>query len=99
MYGGVRGRKTKVGGKPTFVFLLLVWTAPLTQFLHETAGFVENSGSICVFVHQIDVFVEKRGFLNEYLHKNTHLVEKSSKSSDQNEDHVLARGLQMNETG
>ena len=23
MYGGVRGRKTKAGGKPTFVFLLL----------------------------------------------------------------------------
>ena len=23
MYGGVRGRRTKVGGKPTFVFLLL----------------------------------------------------------------------------
>ena len=23
MYGGVRGRKTKIGGKPTFVFLLL----------------------------------------------------------------------------
>ena len=23
MYGGVRGRKTKVGGKPTFGFLLL----------------------------------------------------------------------------
>ena len=23
MYGGVRGRKTKVGGKSTFVFLLL----------------------------------------------------------------------------
>ena len=23
MYGGVRGRKTKVGGKPTLVFLLL----------------------------------------------------------------------------
>ena len=23
MYGGVRGRKTKVGRKPTFVFLLL----------------------------------------------------------------------------
>ena len=23
MYGGVRGRKTKVGGKPTFDFLLL----------------------------------------------------------------------------
>ena len=23
LYGGVRGRKTKVGGKPTFVFLLL----------------------------------------------------------------------------
>ena len=25
MYGGVRGRKTKIGGKPTFVFLLLDW--------------------------------------------------------------------------
>ena len=30
MYGGVRGRKTKVGGKPTFVFLLLY---PMTDFL------------------------------------------------------------------
>ena len=28
MYGGVRGRKTKVGGKPTFVFLLLYFTFP-----------------------------------------------------------------------
>ena len=27
MYGGVRGRKTKVGGKPTFVFLLLDYTS------------------------------------------------------------------------
>ena len=27
MYGGVRGRKTKVGGKPTFVFLLLDYKA------------------------------------------------------------------------
>ena len=27
MYGGVRGRKTKVGGKPTFVFLLLDYWA------------------------------------------------------------------------
>ena len=26
MYGGVRGRKTKVGGKSTFVFLLLDWS-------------------------------------------------------------------------
>ena len=26
MYGGVRGRKTKVGRKPTFVFLLLDYT-------------------------------------------------------------------------
>ena len=26
MYGGVRGRKTKIGGKPTFVFLLLDYT-------------------------------------------------------------------------
>ena len=60
---------------------------------------MENSGSICVFVHQIDVFVEKRSFLNESLHKNTHLVEKSSKYSDLNEDPVLARGLQVNEAG
>ena len=30
MYGGVRGRKTKVGGKPTFVFLLLdLYVVPL----------------------------------------------------------------------
>ena len=57
---------------------------------------MENSGSKCVFVHQIEVLVEKRSFLNESLHKNTHLVEKSS---DLNEDHVLARGLQMNEAG
>ena len=28
MYGGVRGRKTKVGGKPTFVFLLLDYRDP-----------------------------------------------------------------------
>lgn len=28
MYGGVRGRKTKVGGKPTFVFLLLDYPIP-----------------------------------------------------------------------
>ena len=28
MYGGVRGRKTKVGGKPTFVFLLLDFCGP-----------------------------------------------------------------------
>ena len=29
MYGGVRGRKTKVGGKPTFVFLLLDYPSHL----------------------------------------------------------------------
>ena len=28
MYGGVRGRKTKIGGKPTFVFLLLDFCGP-----------------------------------------------------------------------
>ena len=28
MYGGVRGRKTKIGGKPTFVFLLLDFIFP-----------------------------------------------------------------------
>ena len=37
MYGGVRGRKTKVGGKPTFVFLLLDYiylTGMNTQYRH-----------------------------------------------------------------
>ena len=40
MYGGVRGRKTKVGGKPTFVFLLLDYkdcTVP-PQSLPSTAS-------------------------------------------------------------
>ena len=31
MYGGVRGRKTKIGGKPTFVFLLLDRHRPLQE--------------------------------------------------------------------
>ena len=31
MYGGVRGRKTKIGGKPTFVFLLLDYRDKLFQ--------------------------------------------------------------------
>lgn len=34
MYGGVRGRKTKVGGKSTFVFLLL-------DFLFEILKIIE----------------------------------------------------------
>ena len=33
MYGGVRGRKTKVGGKPTFVFLLLDFLIRIFNFL------------------------------------------------------------------
>ena len=32
MYGGVRGRKTKVGGKPTFVFLLLDYCMPVKLY-------------------------------------------------------------------
>ena len=32
MYGGVGGRKTKVGGKPTFVFLLLDWHPSIRTF-------------------------------------------------------------------
>ena len=37
MYGGVRGRKTKIGGKPTFVFLLLDFSLPpnLTTLLPQ----------------------------------------------------------------
>ena len=31
MYGGVRGRKTKVGGKSTFVFLLLDYKYVVTH--------------------------------------------------------------------
>ena len=33
MYGGVRGRKTKVGGKPTFVFLLLDWALVVVRIV------------------------------------------------------------------
>ena len=33
MYGGVGGRKTKVGGKSTFVFLLLDFCPTLSGFL------------------------------------------------------------------
>ena len=33
MYGGVRGRKTKVGGKPTFVFLLLDYGKKIVKIL------------------------------------------------------------------
>ena len=35
MYGGVRGRKTKVGGKPTFVFLLLDCNIYYSILYHE----------------------------------------------------------------
>ena len=35
MYGGVRGRKTKVGGKPTFVFLLLDLNQIIHRILHS----------------------------------------------------------------
>ena len=35
MYGGVRGRKTKVGGKPTFVFLLLDYSVIMGAFLSK----------------------------------------------------------------
>ena len=37
MYGGVRGRKTKVGGKPTFVFLLLDLNPVILLFDHHFA--------------------------------------------------------------
>ena len=36
MYGGVRGRKTKVGGKSTFVFLLLDFVCVLPYFLRAS---------------------------------------------------------------
>ena len=35
MYGGVRGRKTKVGGKSTFVFLLL-------DFIYYSVSLMSN---------------------------------------------------------
>ena len=44
MYGGVRGRKTKVGGKSTFVFLLLDYSA-LSQKCTLSFGVMINDGS------------------------------------------------------
>ena len=46
MYGGVRGRKTKVGGKSTFVFLLLDYTLPVHAGRSQpTLGAIEKLGS------------------------------------------------------
>ena len=39
MYGGVRGRKTKAGGKPTFVFLLLDFIRSRCAFLCSDYAF------------------------------------------------------------
>ena len=47
MYGGVRGRKTKVGGKPTFVFLLLdykVWAGAVQTLLCRS---IRDSPGMC----------------------------------------------------
>ena len=68
-------------------------------FVHQIEVLVDKHGFLNESLHKNTHLVEERGFLNESLHKNIHLVEKSSKSSDRNEDHVLARGLQMNEAG
>jgi hypothetical protein len=53
MYGGVRGRKTKVGGKPTFVFLLLDWKNPdlsvcysFVKMYTATVGRMTNSSRV-----------------------------------------------------
>ena len=43
MYGGVRGRKIKVGGKPTFVFLLL----DFVKFLEVISLIRENCIHLC----------------------------------------------------
>ena len=43
MYGGVRGRKTKVGGKPTFVFLLLDYMTTVSDGRISLAWFVGTS--------------------------------------------------------
>ena len=53
MYGGVRGRKTKVGGKPTFVFLLLDCVIPvLLEYCVQ---------DICQAVTAVEkLFLEKR---------------------------------------
>ena len=40
MYGGVRGRKTKVGGKSTFVFLLLDYDYMLDSSLDSLENLV-----------------------------------------------------------
>ncbi len=45
MYGGVRGRKTKVGGKPTFVFLLLDYCSRTRNVLRCRS--VHEKGVFC----------------------------------------------------
>ena len=48
MYGGVRGRKTKVGGKPTFVFLLL--DSKLQFLTNFVKIMLRNLRFCCIFV-------------------------------------------------
>ena len=50
MYGGVRGRKTKVGGKPTFVFLLLdclCQTREIEKSIRNQIGRIRKDCYIC----------------------------------------------------
>ena len=53
MYGGVRGRKTKVGGKPTFVFLLLyywsIYKYTIKIFFEQSMGGIELFRSIFLY--------------------------------------------------
>ena len=47
MFGGVRGRKTKIGGKPTFVFLLLDYHNWSGALLVGAGGVESSYTSIC----------------------------------------------------
>ena len=53
MYGGVRGRKTKVGGKPTFVFLLLDYVSVLSCSEDSVACISKTWKDIVLFVQVI----------------------------------------------
>ena len=49
MYGGVRGRKTKVGGKPTFVFLLLDYSSESRRRVDIALDRVHDASSASMF--------------------------------------------------
>ena len=66
MYGGVRGRKTKVGGKPTFVFLLLDFFEGKTSLNRNRC--YKNHG-ICVASLLLMLYLCKKADYDKGMHK------------------------------